>query len=86
MKKKDTKKKKKETPRISPPVPKGVIGVLYEEIKDGDAFIYEGHLWMKWDTDDQRAYTLDGSGVWDCGLCGNPVIPVDIKITWKEIK
>lgn len=76
--------KKKKTSRVSPTIPNtNPNAVRYEELANGECFILESRLFMKYDIDDQEAYDLDG-GQYKYGLCGDIVIPVNISVTWKK--
>lgn len=78
--------KKKVESRISPPIVVPTVGVTYESLDEGEAFIYKNKLYLKVDVGDQEGIRLDESGEYDYSMCDNVVLPVDIKITWKEKK
>lgn len=78
------KKTATEKSRVSPIVPvDDTIHIKYEDLANGDCFLWKGHLMMKWDFEDQEAIDLD-SGEKQDYLCEEIVIPVDIKIAWKR--
>ena len=72
--------------RISPPITKKVVGVTYDNLDDGDCFILNEKLYIRMDVCDQEGILLEGGGGYEVDLCETVVIPVDIKITWKEKK
>jgi len=75
---------KKKTSRVSPVVPKrSVRQPLYDDLNNGDAFLYEGALYVKVDTDDQQAIDLD-TGYIEDSLCGKIVVPVNITVKWSR--
>lgn len=70
--------------RINPAVPKTSFEyVKYEDLDDGDCFLMRGDLWMKSEMDDQVAVKLD-DGDFDCCLCDEIVIPVNVTINWRK--
>lgn len=77
-------KAKKKTSRVSPPIPVDDKKYSrYEDLTNGECFLWGGRLMMKWDVNDQEAYDLNGEGYKDM-MCDEVVIPVDVKITWKK--
>ena len=84
-KKKVVKKVETKKSRVSPEVPKSNVRfVRYNELNDGDAFLYEGKLWIKMDICDQDAICLDKDTGYESCLCDEIVEPVDITINWKR--
>jgi len=80
--KKVTKKAVKS--RINPAVPKTNIEyVKYEDLANGDCFLLRDNLWIKCDHDDQEAINLK-NGDYDCCLCDEIVIPVNVTINWER--
>jgi len=81
------KKKNVGKSRINPVVPKTESPkyVKYEDLDDGDCFLMRGNLWMKSDMDNQEAINLS-NGDFDCCLCDEIVIPVDVTINWQRRK
>lgn len=75
--------KKKITSRVSPAIALKPVGVSYENLNDGDCFIYQKKLFIKMDIMDQEAISLDGNREWETNMCDKVIIPVDVKITWK---
>ena len=73
----------KKTSRVSPPVPTIKVGIMYDELVNGECFIWKGCLMMKYDIDDQEAFNLDGSE-YKGNMCNEIIIPVDIKVTWTR--
>lgn len=70
--------------RVSPAVPNINPDVVkYEDLANGECFIYKSCLYMKWDYSDQEAFDLNGEGMRE-DLCDEIVIPVDINVTWKN--
>lgn len=81
--KKVTKKVVKKN-RINPLVPKTELKyVKYEDLDDGDCFLMRGNLWMECEMDDQVAVELN-NGDFDCCLCDEVVIPVNVTINWEK--
>lgn len=80
------KKKKKPVSRVSPTIdavpPKFT---KYDDLKNGDAFLYAGALHMKCNNCEQEAIDLDTGRV-RIGMCREVVKPVNIKITWTKKK
>lgn len=80
-----TKKKVVKKSRVSPALPaQDRRFVKYEDLKDGEAFLLDGKLWIKFDVGDQEGFELNNSGNWDVLLCDKVVEPVDITINWKR--
>ena len=79
-------RKKAAVCRVHPPVIGCKHGPCYEDLKNGDAFIFDGAIWMKCHCDEQEAIRLeDGAIKYDmCGKGG--IIPVAIKVTWTPKK
>ncbi|MBE3037081.1 MAG: hypothetical protein IMZ70_08400 [Candidatus Atribacteria bacterium] len=76
--------KKKENSRVQPGVKSPNILVDYADLNDGDAFIHEKRLFIKFDYDDQEGVALDEDGGICYDMCGEMVLPVDIKIMWTK--
>ena len=79
---------KKKTDFVSPN-PKNISPKItkFEDLGEGDAFIYDSCLCIKTNDDDQEALFFYGEGKIDLDndLCGEVVIPVTITgITWTE--
>jgi len=77
--------KKKKTSRVSPSLPSKNLDITtYDDLVNGDCFLWEGCLMMKCDASNQEAFDLD-SGDYGVDMCDKgAVIPVDIEITWKK--
>lgn len=75
---------KKKTGRVSPAIPSKNLGNTYDDLSDGDCFLWNGHLMMKCNVNEQEAFDLD-TGNYQEDMCDQGVIvPVDIQITWKK--
>ncbi len=56
--------------------------VDYQDLADGDCFIWEKQLWIKCDYNDQEATCLD-DGTMATDMCGHMVIQaIDVKVTY----
>lgn len=78
------KAKSKSTSRVSPPISKtSPRYIQYDDLQNGDAFLYEAALFMKCENTDQEAIDLDTGFIRDC-MCAFIVEPVDITISWKK--
>ncbi len=69
--------------KVTPKIPKPNKAVDYEEISNGDTFLYTDGLYVKHDFGNQEAVSLMGEGLWVDDMCGELVVPVDIEIKWK---
>ena len=78
------KKKPKPTSRISPPIDATPSKyVQYDDLQNGNAFLYEGSLFMKCENADQEAINLDTGSMRDC-MCECIIEPVDITVKWSR--
>jgi hypothetical protein len=69
--------------RVQPSVPMSV-GITYESLKDGDCFLWDGDVWMKFDCGGQEGIRVK-DGYREDDFCDKGVIiPVDIQVTWKK--
>ena len=76
---------KKKTSRVSPAIPsKNPDVIKYDDLSDGDCFLWNGHLMMKCDINDQEAFDLNNGSYQDYMCNEGVIIPVDIQITWKK--
>ena len=75
---------KKKKSRVTPTIPQENIKYpLYDNLQDGDAFLFQGALFVKCENSDQQALDLD-TGYIEENMCGKVIEPVDIVITWKK--
>jgi len=76
--------KKKPVSRVSPTVPAiPPKYVQYDGLNNGDAFLYNGALYMKCENCEQEAINLD-TGIVQTDLCEEIVEPVSITIGWTR--
>jgi len=75
---------KKKVSRISPAIPKKSKSMpLYDDLHNGDTFLFEGALFMKCENSEQEAIDMD-NGYIEEDMCGKVVEPVNIKIAWTQ--
>jgi len=74
---------KKNKSRVSPSIPISPKLVDYDSLYNGDAFLYNGGLWMKCENEEQEAINLNNGNI-ETYMCGSMVEPVDINIAWKR--
>lgn len=75
---------KKRTSRISPVVLQTKAKFnSYDYMSNGDAFLWEGALYVKCESYEQEAINMDTGLVID-DMCDKVVEPVDIVVTWKR--
>ena len=76
---------KQKTGRVSPAIPsKNSDVTTYDDLGDGDCFLWDGRLMMKCDISNQEALDLNNGSYQDDMCNGGVFIPVDVKITWKK--
>lgn len=81
-----TKKKKTNTVTITPTVD---LQIRYEDLDNGDFFLNcDGNLCIKCELEDQECLHLSkgNRGYLEADCCGYVVTPVEVTISWKEIK
>lgn len=78
------KQKPKPVSRVSPSVDKiPPKFIQYDALRNGDAFLHEGALWMKCENCEQEAINLD-TGRTQNDMCDCVVEPVNITIKWTR--
>ena len=74
---------RKKTSRVSPAISNNPIFVEYNELENGDAFLYLGKLWMKCEVGDQEAINLE-TGCIEEDMCDEKVEKVNVSIAWTR--
>ncbi|HDY67358.1 MAG TPA: hypothetical protein ENH85_06190 [Candidatus Scalindua sp.] len=70
--------------KITPSLRKETEYVDYEELAEGDCYLWNGDLWIK--TNEDQIGTSLSNGTFEDNLCGTMVIPVNIEIKWSKKK
>ena len=74
--------RKKKISRVQPGGPSADQLVDYADLDDGDAFVYEEQLFIKYDYSQQEGVCLDESACTCEDMCGTMVLPVNIEVKW----
>jgi len=71
--------------KVSPLIKHEHKTVDYTDLAEGDAFVYGGELYIKYngDTDMQYGISLSEPGFSLKEMCSYPVIPVNAEIKWS---
>ncbi len=69
--------------KITPKITSTHKTVDYSDLKEGNAFMYGGDLYIKSSYGEQMAFCLNESDSCLDGMCGTQVIPVNAEIKWS---